>query len=244
MIAIMSDLGVQIWSADGDNMLFYYALASLLGTQYEDGRFMRGATGQDTALCVGCSNGAIVVFDCSNDLSRGNFPLLHSLETKGHAIYELSSSPSFLTAADDVGNIFAYRLDSAFELAFSIPSLGHPCVSMFSTEYAIIAGYTSGHVRVFRTDTREMAIEITAHARMVSGLAFNDNLQLAASCSPDQYLHVWTVPNFRSQANSSMDCMFTHHLDNRLCTGAAFLSEQRLAVVCYDEDEIVTFNRV
>jgi WD40 repeat protein len=240
----MSDLGVQIWSADGDNMLFFYALSSLLGTQYDDARFMRGATGQDAFLCVGCSTGAIVVFDCSFDLAKGNFLLIHSLESQEHAICSLSSSPTLLTAADDHGNIFAYGIDSAFELSFTLRGAGQPCTSMFSTEHVIFAGYTTGHIRVYRIDTRELAVEVTAHARLVSALAYDEASQLAASCSADQYVHVWTVPNFRSKANSSLDCMYSAHLENKMAMGVTFVNEQKMCVACYDEEELVLFNRV
>jgi WD40 repeat protein len=244
VIAIMSDLGVQIWSMDGEHMLFYYALSSLLGTQFEEGRFMRGATGLNNFLCVGCSTGSILVFDCSGDLQRGNFPLLHSLESRGQAISVLSSSSSYLTAGDDMGNIFCYKIDDAFELGFSISGNGVPCTALFNTTYAIFAGFSSGHIRVYRPDTRELAIEIAAHVRMVTGLTYNEETQLAASCSSDQYLHVWSVPDFRSKANSNLDCVYSSVLENKMCTGVAFINEHKLAVAAYDEEEISMFHRI
>eukprot|EP01039_Chlorochromonas_danica_P009290 gene9291-10255_t len=245
LIAITSDLGVQLWTADGDNMLFYQALATVLGSSgEEDGRFMRGITGQDTFLCVGCSTGGIAVFDCSKDLHKGQFPLLHVLEGKGHAIYALSSSPSFLSASDENGNLMLYRIDSAFELVFSISGKGVPCTALLNTDHVVVAGFASGHIRVYRIDTRELAVEITAHARLITGLTYHPEMQLAASCSADQYVHVWSVPNFRSMANSSMDCVFSHRLENRVCTGVAFQGNDKVSVTCYDEDDLVVFNRL
>lgn len=225
-------------------MYFYCALSALMGTQFEDERYMRGAVGLDNFLCVGCSNGAIAVFDCSGDLSRGNYPLAHTLESRGQPIYELGSSPSYLSACDDEGNLFAYRSDSAFEMAFSIRGNGSPCTCIFNTEFVMVAGFATGHIRVYRFDTRELAVEVTAHVRMITGLSFNEEHQLAVSCSSDQYIHVWSIPNFRTKANSSMDCVFSHLLENKICTGVSFLGSQQIAVAVYDEDEIFVFNRV
>ncbi|RYH00640.1 hypothetical protein EON65_48970 [archaeon] len=224
-------------------MLFYYALSSLLGTLQDDSRYMRGVTGQDNFLCVGCSTGTITVFDCSGDLTRGNYPLLHSLETLNHSVYALNSSPSLLAAGDDYGNIFVYRIESAFERAFTIRGAGQPCTCLFNTEFVVFAGFSTGHIRVYRTDTTELAIEIAAHVRLVSGLSYNEELQLAASCSPDQVVHVWSVPNFRSKANSSLDCVFSQQLENKMCTGVAFVGDHKLAVAVYDDEELVVLNR-
>lgn len=240
VLAVLSNLGVQVWSMYGDTMMFYFPLNSLLGFEGEEEKFVRGVTALRDFFCVGCSTGNILVFSCKDG---GNFPLLHNLESEKVAVSCLASSTTLMVAANDNGKIFGYAAGDAFEQTFSFPGYGSPCTALCQNESLLLAGYATGHIRAFRTDIAELVFEITAHTRTVTGLALNSTSELA-SCSQDQYLHVWALPDFRSAASSRVNLLFSECLENKMCTGVAFLTGGRIGVASYDDDELLIFRKL
>lgn len=239
--------------------MFYFPLNSLLGFEGEEEKFVRGITSLRDFFCVGCSTGNILVFSCREG---GNFPLVHNLESEKVAITALASSCSpssaLLVGANDNGKIFGYSPSDAFEQIFTFLGYGSPCTSLCLRESLLLAGYSTGHIRAFRTDIVELVFEITAHTRAVTGLALSSThwgereerervvergCELA-SCSSDQYLHVWAVPDFRSNASTRVNLLYSGLLENKMCTGVAFLSGDRLCVSSYDEDEVMVFRKM
>lgn len=256
MLAVLSNLGVQVWSMYGDNMMFYFPLNSLLGFEGEEEKFVRGITSLRDYFCVGCSTGNVLIFSCREG---GNFPLVHNLDSEKAAITALAStsSPSsaLLVASNDNGKIFGYSPSEAFEQKFSFPGYGSPCTALCLRDTLLLAGYATGHIRAFRTDIVELVFEITAHTRAVTGLTLSTaqwgerersterGCELA-SCSSDQYLHVWAVPDFRSNASTRANLLYSGLLENKMCTGVAFLSGERICVSAYDEDEVMIFRKM
>mmetsp|Transcript_25270 Transcript_25270/g.42118 ORF Transcript_25270/g.42118 Transcript_25270/m.42118 type:complete len:346 (-) Transcript_25270:142-1179(-) len=274
VLAVLSNLGIQVWSMLGDNMIFYFPLNSLLGFESEEELFMRGVTCLDNNLCVGCSTGNILIFTAKDGTQAcsTNFPLAHNLEADRVAITCLASAKNLLFAADDNGKLFGYAANEAFAQSFSFPGKGMPCTSLClssggrgggkaesGNDLLLLAGYTSGHIRGFRIDIMEMAFEITAHTRSVTGLCLRPPVGVAgaaadvdvdqdvvelASCAQDQYLHVWALPDYRSASSSRVSLLYSVCLENNMCTGVAYLSEDRICVASYDEDEIALFRKV
>lgn len=243
VLAVLSNQGIQLWSADGEQMLFYYALSTSLGSELEDSRFMCGVATDGKFLYAGCSTGNILIFDCIGGVGKANFPLYHCVDSHRQAIYALSCSKTILTAANDCGTIFFYNSLAAFENIKIIEGNGVPCTALAQTEDVAIAGFASGHIRFYRLDVPELSIEVCAHARMVSAMSLDPSNQLLLSCSPDQYVHVWSIPTFRTKANSTVGCIFTDHLEHSACTGVAFNGEYKFFVGNYDEDELMVYAR-
>ena len=263
MLAVLSNLGVQVWSMYGDNMMFYFPLNSLLGFEAgHEEKFVRGVTALRDHFCVGCSAGNILVF---SSREGSNFPLLHNLESDKVAISCLASaacatasSSPLLVAANDSGKIFGYSAGDAFEQCLSFPGYGVPCTALCQRDTLLLAGYSSGHIRGFRTDIVELCFEITAHTRAVTALCLspavqqqqggssssNSKVTELVSCSQDQMLHVWALPDFRSSASSRVSLLYTSNLEHKMCTGAAFLSGERICIAAYDEEELMIFRKM
>jgi WD40 repeat protein len=242
----LSDQGLQVWSAEGDLLIFNYGIGSAV-PEGEEPRFLRGVASTGRDLVVGGSNGNVLVFDCSSGTKGGDFPLVHTLETNKYPIQAIAaSSISHLVAVgDDYGNIFVYNSNEAFAQCSVFHGTGAPCTSLaVAEEGVIVAGYSTGHIRLFRTDVNELAAEISAHTRAVTGLAYQDNTQLLASCSGDSRVYVWSIPTFKSKSNSTVGCVFSDLLENKMCTGIAFVGETRLAVTSYDDEELCFYSRV
>lgn len=242
-LAVLSNLGIQIWSVDGEHMIFYYALSSALGSEYEESRFMSGVTTDSNFLFAGCSSGNILVFDASAGLSKSGFPLSQCLDSDKTAILSLSSSNKVLAAGNDAGSIFIYGIDSGLDRLVKLDGTGFPCTSLVQTDSVLVAGYGCGRIRLYRTDIFELYAEITAHARLVSALSLDPSREFVASCSPDQFVHVWSIPNLENKANSNVGCVFSEEVDSSVSTGVAFLDDQRLGLVAYDEDKVTVFSR-
>lgn len=249
VLAILSDIGFQLWSVNsGEHMVFNYNLSSTLGSEGEDSRFMCGVASHGNQLFTGCSTGNILSFDTSNGLTKSNFPLSHCLETttagaNRHPILTLSSGSKILAAGNDFGQIFLYNMDSALEFIVRFEHNQTPVTSLIQTDEVLIAGYYDGRIRLYRLDIYELYVEITAHARPVTGLAMDFACEYFTSCSADQYVHVWTVPSFSSKSSSTVGCVSSEFLDSSLCTGVAFLDDNRIAVANYDEESLVVLSR-
>ena len=118
VLAVLSNLGVQVWSMYGDNMMFYFPLNSLLGFEGAEEKFVRGITAMRDSFAVGCSTGNILIFSSKDG---GNFPLVHNLESEKAAVTCLASSSSLLVGANDNGKLFGYVINDAFEQTLTFP---------------------------------------------------------------------------------------------------------------------------
>lgn len=243
MLAILSNQGVQVWSSTGENMVFYFPLNSLLGYEGDEDKYLRGVTATGDYLCVGCSTGNILIFEYKD---RGDFPLLHNLESEKAPITVVTSSAdsSSLVCCNDVGSIFSYKIDDAFlQQKFSYRGNGFPCTAACQKGEWVFAAYSSGHIRGFRLDIEEMCFEITAHSRAITGLTINTDGTEIISCSKDQYVNVWSIPDFRSAASSRVGFLFGQLLENRLCTGVVSLNDGRICVASYDDGDLAVLRK-
>lgn len=205
---------------------------------------MSGVTAHPKYLFAGCSSGNILVFDATSGLGKSGLPLSQCLDTDKTAVLCLSSSSKVLAAGNDAGNIFLFGIDSGLDRLVRLDGTGFPCTALAQTESVLIAGFGCGRIRLYRTDIFELYAEITAHARLVSALTLDSTGDFVASCSPDQVVHVWSIPNLQNKANSNVGCVFSEEVDSAVSTGVAFLDDQRLGLVAYDEDKVIVFSRV
>jgi WD40 repeat protein len=231
-------------------MLFHYPMSSVFEVDIGEEKYMRGIAAIQNYLCIGTSISKVLVFNCSDLTEGGDFPLAHSLSTDDYGVpisaiaaSSSSSSGGVLAVGNDTGKLFGYRSDEAFAGAFTFEGYGHPVTALAVNDQVLIAAYSSGHIRLFRTDIVELAIELTAHTRIVSGLLVGPGADYFISCSQDQYVHVWSLPDFRSRGGSEIGLIYSELLENKICSGVAELSDNRFAVACYDDDEITIFNR-
>lgn len=194
-----SSTGIQVWSASSNSILFYFPLNSLPASadHTEEEKFMRGTAVSNNYLCVGTSYGTLHAFNA--DILQGSadntldFTLAFSLQPDHYPITAMASYQSTLSVSNESGAIFGYDTSEAFLQIYAFPGCGYPCTCLVQKDNVLIGGYSSGHIRLFRTDIQELAVEVTAHARPVTGLSLHPTLNMVVSCSQDQFLHVWEV---------------------------------------------------
>lgn len=246
VLAVLSDQGLQLWSSDGDNMIYLYPLSSLLGSdQGESPPFVKGIASDGNNFSIGTSAGKVLVFDCHSGLSGGTFPVIQRLDsaTSPIPISAISCCPTLIGAGNEFGSVFLYRPREGYALSGQFKGDGSPCTAMAQTDRLVMAGFSSGHIRMYRADINELTVEIAAHVRSVTSIDYQDSTELLATCSADQQVFVWAIPTFTSKAQSTVSCVFTTTLENRICTGISFVGDAKLAVSAYDEEDVVVFHR-
>jgi WD40 repeat protein len=216
-----------------------------MSTDQSDSSFVNGIASDGNHFSVGTSAGKILVFDCSTGLSDSMFPIIQRLDSESSCIpiSAVSCSTTLIAAGNDFGTIFLYRPLDGYSSSDRFKGTGSPCTALAQNEHLIMAGFSSGHVRIYRADINELTMEIAAHARAITAMDYQESTELLATCSADQQVFVWSMPTFTSKAHKTVNCVFSTSLENRICTGIAFLGEEKLAVSAYDEEEVVVFCR-
>jgi WD40 repeat protein len=77
-----------------------------------------------------------------------------------------------------------------------------------------------------------------------TGLALSLKGDYFASCGEDQFFQIWKMPDFNSSRYTSDDyLLFNEKIDNHLCTGLVMMSDDRIAVGSYDDDNLILFQK-
>ncbi len=226
-------------------MLFFFPIKSLYTAENEEELLLRGISVINDSLCIGVSNGNILVLKCSaRSVDTNDFPLLQMIGSSERVpISCLTSSFTTLVAANENGKLFGYDGQNAFESMFVFPSFGYPCTTMCQRNNVVFAGYSSGHVRIYRTDIMELVVEIAAHVRCITAMVLHPSMDLLCSVSQDQRILVWSTPTFTSLATSSMSLVHSEHAENKMCTGVAFIDNDRISVSSYDDEELLVLRK-
>jgi WD repeat-containing protein 54 len=169
-----------------------------------------------------------------------------SLETKESPISTLGSSIVLVAAGNDNGDIYGFDPNSAFERVCRFVGSGFPCTSLVVKDDYIFAAFMNGKLRLYRVSpVQEMSVEISAHARTINAVCVHPSQYLAASVGDDQILHVWSLPDYSagSYTSAEVNLFCSNQIENKKLTGVAFLSDDRIGVVAYDDDELTIFSR-
>ncbi len=110
---------------------------------------------------------------------------------------------------------------------------------------ALFVAYSSGHIRVFKvvseSKTGSLKIEVTAHIRSISGIICNRENSILVSCSEDQLVSVWSIPDFIYKFENEFSLITSEKIKNCFLTGVCFIDNKTIAVAGYDSDELYKF---
>lgn len=265
-LVVGSSGGAQVWCSDGADMKYFCALSALMENVDEsslDNHCVRCATGCGSShIVLGGSNGFLYVLDVPPGDGEG-ISQLHKLNVSDAARYSgpspgvmavHGSGSDHVVCANENGDIVSFDSENAYAVSCYIPATTVKCsggslvTALLMRFDTIVAGYNTGHVRVFRRSVQELAVEICAHSRAVSALSLHPSSPLFLSCSEDQTLRVWEFPEFSNKATSDADLIHSERFENRICTGACFyardsVNADHIAVAFYDDDEVVVLAR-
>lgn len=234
LLVITSVKGVQMFEADGSIMVFWQAL-----TQNSSGtiaQYARGITAVgEKHICVGAADGAILVYEIP---PRGtSLKFQETLSSHDFSIADLQASGDTMISADESGKIVIWKSGGHFSSLLSIDGYGWPATSIRLWKTFVIAGYGSGHVRVFNSETGIIVAEIAAHAKWINAIDVAPMAGLLLTTSEDSYIRVFSLYDFEMNYQKSVG-------DIQL-TGGRFLSDNgnSFGVTGYDSTEVQIFQK-
>ncbi|XP_060103213.1 WD repeat-containing protein 54 [Heteronotia binoei] len=248
LLVLTSQKGIQMYEADGSIMVYWHALDA---SESSPGQavFARGiaATGQ-RFVCVGTSLGCVLVFDIP--CKGTNVTLSEVLEEHRGAVTdiaaELCERPEGrldLVTADDSGELCSWRSGEEFQLVSKIPASGCSCSSVRLWNGVIVAGYGSGHIRLYEAASGTLRAEVAAHARWIYALDVAPLSGKLLSGAEDSFVEVWGLAyNPDTEEIEIKHCQRECVTDTQIC-GARFCDPEgrTFAVTGYDLSEIIRY---
>lgn len=260
LLAVATRAGFSVWGGEDFGTLIYKRLLIDCGVPDEvaGAQFTRGLSGSPcSAILCGTSWGEILVSAFKEDV--GTLAKIPSLKG-GHkaSITSIATCDLYIATADDAGIIAQWTIsDFSSHVAFTKSNMvpfshlnhggGFPCTSIAIQESILIAGYASGHVRIFRQRGGNgeplkpsfLEAEIAAHARTLTALAIHPTRPTFATVGEDSMLRVWSLPSAQVNGGSASSTRSKVLIDmqaeikDRLLTGVSFLeSSTTTAHVC------------
>ncbi|EDO41534.1 predicted protein [Nematostella vectensis] len=241
VLVIASVKGVQMFDPDGSIMVFWQSLPPCEATEVYS-QFSRGicAVG-DKYICVGSSDGGIMVFDVP---ARGTgVKLQETLSSHNGAICDLVSHGGKMVSSDESGHMIIWQSGGHFTQLSQIKGFGNPCSSIALLRNLVIGGYGTGHIRVFNGATGKLLIEVCAHARWINALDVAPDAGLLLSVSEDTFVRVWLISGEDDKPKFEMK--FQHPVNDIQLCGGKFLDTQgtSFGVTGYDLPDIVVFKK-
>ena len=280
-LAVATRAGLGVFGGEGFGTLLHRRHLADCGVPEEAAaaHFARGLAGARTqragvsAVLCGTSWGEVLVTTLEGaSLSAAVGPSLRG----GHraAVTSVAADERSVVSADDAGVIAQWEpiLAPAASAVAAAPAKaiapvavldfgsGFPCTSVALLDDLIVAGYASGHVRIFRQgggggggkplNRATLEVEFAAHARCLMALALHPSKPTFATVGEDCVLNVWSLPDARAGAPPAGDAAavpqrctvlldMTAPIPDRLLTGVAFSPYMRstathVMVAAYD----------
>jgi WD40 repeat protein len=113
------------------------------------------------------------------------------------------------------------------------PSLYQAPVHVSSLGPRLVVAFGQGTIVLYDAASRDCQIEISAHARWLTGVSIREDLSAIASVGEDTALNVWQIDAATGQVGLRHSCI----VSDKLLTGVAFHGTG-CAVTAYDTDEI------
>lgn len=165
---ICTTRGFHVLDSSAARTVFFFLLDSVLTASDDTLMFCRGvaAIPGTSQVCVGASNGAVFVFSCAD---KESFSKTHTLSEHSEPLCALHASAEHLVSGDDGGTVVVWDASSRSKKC-SFDGAGFPCTSVVTRSDVAVAGYASGHIRVYQISSARMHCEIAAHARCVTAM--------------------------------------------------------------------------
>lgn len=259
ILVVTCDIGVYFYiDFEAEGKLFTLEhIDKSIATLFLEDSFFSAVASSDGIISIGSSWGKIYNFRIQpiREAKVGtlgdsySFELFGELSTSNGIVTCLSSCSKYIATGNDTGEIFRFTsiedsVDKShlFELKFQKYGNNYPCTSICHTEDIIFASYSNGQIKIFRPHIGELAIEVNAHIRSITSLLIHKELNVLLSCSEDQHFKVWSLPDFKSKASSSIELLFSEVISDRILTGMDIIqSTGGVCITCFDDLNIKYF---
>ena len=234
LLVITSVKGVQMFEADGSIMVFWQAL-----TQHANGGVVQYARGiaavGEKYICVGTADGGILVYEIPPKGTALKFQ--ETLSVHECSITDIQANGDTMISGDESGKMIIWNSGGHFVNIKTIEGYGYPATSICLWKTFVIAGYGSGHVRIFSFETGVIIVEIAAHAKWINAIDIAPQAGLLLTTSEDSYVRVFNLHNF--------ELCFQKSAGDIQLTGGRFLDEdgKSFGVTGYDSTEVQIFQK-
>ena len=172
-----------------------FASVRVSRTARGSGRSCHLCTRHRPSSCAGCSNSEVLIFELK---SNGAAELRRTLHGHDAPVTALAASNKHLVSADESGDVRVWDAENSYAQSSAFASTGcvfghcfglararacvarravtrilrarYPCTSVGIREDVVAAGYSTGHLRIFRTRTSELVVEVAAHSRCINAI--------------------------------------------------------------------------
>uniref|UniRef100_T1IZ78 WD repeat-containing protein 54 beta-propeller domain-containing protein n=1 Tax=Strigamia maritima TaxID=126957 RepID=T1IZ78_STRMM len=241
VLVIASQEGVRFYDSDG-TLIHWHPFSNQEDTLAID-TFARGITSLNNYVYVGTHEGLILAFR-ANPVSSLGKEQPYTLKFHASPITHMCSWNSYLVSADDSGCICIWRNDdNATKKLHSFDAFGFPCTSIAAWHELIVAGFSSGHLRVFSLQTLMLCTEVVGHARCITSVDVAAS-GLTLSASEDSFVRVWQLINEVKQKSIQFRC--TILVPDYQLFGACFLNNSgtKIGVTAYDSEEVFCYKLI
>jgi WD40 repeat protein len=218
---------IQIWDPEEAKKLFTLSLPPADLAESKQMAFARGVAACDDFICVGTSVGKVLPIK-----AEGNkFQPTALFDAHPNPLCELCADGKNLVTADHEGSIAVWAAPN-WDECWRIAATGFGCSTVQMRGDTIIAGFLSGHIRLYDCTNKAIRAEICAHTRAINSIALHPTLCQFASASEDTHVTVW---NFT--ADFDVEVVMSSSVPDQLLSGV-IMTESSLATVAYDVDSM------
>ena len=259
VLVLGSQYGIKLYDWDGSTLIYYFDFVEN-GIGVDDRQIVEGAMARGVAalganiIAVGIHTGTIVLFKVSTNGKSFQCSVFDTQRCHVHPITELASatvndsdgtSREILVSGDVMSHINIWQMtDTALRLVKVIEPYGEFPVTVLTIwnkipKGVIIAGYGSGHIRLFSIPRGAIVAEATAHAGWITGMDLANLSGLLITSSEDGFVRVWQM----AQKGHIISHRFSASIPDCLLNGVKFLNNRgsRFAVTMYDSNKIQLF---
>jgi len=237
LLVITSQKGIQIFETEGSLMLYWYSLGDLQHGEVS-ACFGRGICGlMDNTICVGNHDGEILVFDVP--ARRTNITVAETLRGHHVPVCALEADGDRMLSGDDMGNLVLWQAGENFQPLINIQGDGWPSSSLCLWKDVIVAGYGTGHLRIYSTASSNLTAEVSAHARQITAIDVSEK-GLLISGSEDTFVRGWQLI---AGVVPKISHVFNECVTDIQIQGVKFTTPEAnsFAVSGYDSNELYTY---
>jgi len=257
LLVLGSQYGIQLHDWDGGRLVFQYDFVEqgVAGDERQvSGPMAKGVAAIGSSyIAVGLHTGEVLLLHVELE---GNSYICKALgRFRNHvcAITDLASSNTrtgkVLASGDSSGLLTIWSLDEQDGEGALVPQVkledwsGFPLTTLsIWNKYkdgVLVAGFGSGHLRLFSLPSGRLLAEIAAHNGWITGMDLASQSGLLLTCSEDGYARVWQL----STRGPLAEHWFSRPVEDCLLSGAKFLDPRgsSFALCSYDSHQIQVF---
>ncbi|CAG2114679.1 unnamed protein product [Medioppia subpectinata] len=156
-----------------------------------------------------------------------------------------SNEKNILVSCDDSGKIWVWDyIDSRLQQTVSFEGYnGFSCNCLAFYKKYVLAGYGSGHLRVFDINSKLLISEISGHSKWVTAIDVAPDTGRILSTSEDSFVRIWQMNEQNDTFKVSHE--FSQNIANHMLFGGVFLdkSGNSFCVSGYDSLELHYFSQ-